>query len=76
MSISKEDLLNRKEQIIKDYDTLRQEIEVAEQKIKQMRNNLNAIAGASQQIELFLKQLEEKNEMPADKKLALDMATS
>mgnify|MGYP001486340949 FL=1 len=76
MSISKEDLLNRKEQIIKDYDTLRQEIEVAEQKIKQMRNNLNAIAGASQQIELFLKQLEDKNEMPADKKLALDMATS
>ena len=77
MSISKEDLLNRKEQIIKDYDTLRQEIEVAEQKIKQMRNNLNALAGASQQCDLFLKQIEEKGEpMPAEKQLALDMATS
>jgi len=42
-----------------------------------MRNNLNALAGASQQIDLFLKQIEEKGEpMPAEKQLALDMATS
>ena len=29
-------------------------------KIKQMKNNLNALAGASQQCDLFLKELEDK----------------
>ncbi len=76
MSISKDDLLKRKEQIMKDYDALTKEVEASELKIKQMKNNLNALAGAAQQVDLFVKQLEEKNEMPADKKLALDMATS
>jgi len=77
MTISKDDLVQRKEQITKDFETISKEIEMAEVKIKQMRNNLNALAGASQQIDLFLKQIEEKGEpMPAEKQLALDMATS
>ena len=77
MTISKDDLVQRKENIMKDIDTLTKEIEVGQDKIKQMRNNLNALAGAAQQCDLFLKQIEEKGEsMPAEKKLALDMATS
>ena len=77
MTISKDDLVQRKEQIVKDFETLTKEIETAEVKIKQMRNNLNALAGASQQIDLFLKQIEEKGEpMPAEKQQALDVATS
>tara|TARA_R100001460_G_scaffold13332_3_gene30156 strand:- start:103 stop:336 length:234 start_codon:yes stop_codon:yes gene_type:complete len=77
MTISKDDLVQRKEQIVKDFETLTKEIETAEVKIKQMRNNLNALAGASQQIDLFLKQIEEKGEpMPAEKQQALDIATS
>ena len=77
MTISKDDLVQRKEQITKDFETISKEIKAAENKIKQMRNNLNALAGASQQIDLFLKQIEEKGEpMPAEKQLALDMATS
>tara|TARA_Y100000768_G_C23541054_1_gene479227 strand:- start:300 stop:533 length:234 start_codon:yes stop_codon:yes gene_type:complete len=77
MTISKDDLIQRKENIMKDFDTLTKEIEVAQEKIKQMRNNLNALAGAAQQCDLFLKQIEEKGEpMPAEKQLALDMATS
>ena len=77
MTISKDDLIQRKENIMKDIDTLTKEIEVGQDKIKQMRNNLNALAGAAQQCDLFLKQIEEKGEsMPAEKKLALDMATS
>lgn len=77
MTISKDDLVQRKENIMKDIDTLTKEIEVGQEKIKQMRNNLNALAGAAQQCDLFLKQIEEKGEsMPAEKKLALDMATS
>jgi len=77
MTISKDDLVQRKEQIVKDFETLTKEIETAEVKIKQMRNNLNALAGASQQIDLFLKQIEEKGEpMPTEKQQALDIATS
>ena len=77
MTISKDDLIQRKENIMKDFDTLTKEIEVAQEKIKQMRNNLNALAGASQQCDLFIKQIEEKGEpMPTEKQLALDMATS
>ena len=77
MTISKDDLVQRKENIMKDFDTLTKEIEVGQDKIKQMRNNLNALAGAAQQCDLFLKQIEEKGEpMPAEKQLALDMATS
>ena len=42
-----------------------------------MRNNLNAMAGALQQTELFIKQIEDDGDpMPEDKKFALDMATS
>jgi len=77
MTISKDDLVQRKEQITKDFETISKEIETAEVKIKQMRNNLNALAGASQQIDLFLKQIEEKGEpMPTEKQQALDIATS
>ena len=77
MTISKDDLVLRKEQITKDFEALSKEIESAETKIKQMRNNLNALAGASQQCDLFIKQIEEKGEpMPAEKQQALDIATS
>jgi len=77
MTISKDDLVLRKEQITKDFEALSKEIESAETKIKQMRNNLNALAGAAQQCDLFLKQIEEKgNPMPPEKQQALDIATS
>ena len=76
MSITKEKLVARKEQIKKDFDGLVTQIEEQEQKIKTMKNNLNALAGASQQCGLFLKELEDKNEMPRDKEQALNIATS
>jgi hypothetical protein len=42
-----------------------------------MRDNLNALAGALQQVDLFIKQIEDDGDsMPEDKKFALDMATS
>ena len=55
MSITKEQIEKRKEQIKKDFDALVKQIEDQELKIKGMRNNLNALAGASQQCDLFLK---------------------
>ena len=42
-----------------------------------MKNNLNAVAGALQQTDLFIKQIEDDGDvMPAEKKMALDLATS
>ena len=76
MTISKEQLNARKEEIKKDFDNLAKQIEEQELKIKSMKNNLNALAGASQQCDLFLKELEDKNEMPRDKEQALNIATS
>ena len=76
MSINKEQIEKRKEQIKKDFDDLVKKIEVEEETIKRMRNNLNALSGASQQCDLFLKELEDKNEMPRDKEQALNIATS
>lgn len=77
MSISKEDLLKRKEEIVKDYNNLVAEIQKGESQVKEMKNNLNAIGGALQQVDLFIKQIEDAGEpMPEDKAFALDMATS
>ena len=77
MSISKDDLLKRKEEIVTSYNELVAEIQKGESQIKEMKNNLNALAGALQQTDMFIKQIEDDGDpMPEDKKFALDMATS
>ena len=77
MTISKEQLLTRKEDIKKDFDMLVKQIDEQELKIKSMKNNLNALSGASQQCDLFLKELEDKDApMPKEKEQALHLATS
>ncbi len=77
MTISKDNLLKRKEEIVTDYNKLVEEIGKGESQIKVMRTNLNALAGALQQVDLFIKQIEDDGDpMPEDKKFALDMATS
>ena len=77
MTISKEQIDKRKEQIKKDFDDLVKKIEEQEETIKRMRNNLNALSGASQQCDLFLKEFEDKDKpMPRDKEQALNIATS
>ena len=77
MSITKEKLNARKEQIKKDFDALAKQIAEKEDQIKSMKNNLNALAGASQQCDLFIKQIEDKGEpMPPEKAQALEIATS
>ena len=77
MSISKEQIETRKSDLQKDFQTVKQQIEDSEIKIVTMKNNLNALAGAIQQCDMFLKQLADKDApMPAEKQQALDIATS
>ena len=75
MSISKEQIETRKSDLEKDFQTVKQQIEDSEVKIVSMKNNLNALAGAIQQCDMFLKQLAEKDApMPAEKQQALDLS--
>ena len=77
MSISKDDLLKRRDELAADYEKAVAEIDKGESQLRGMRNNLNAMAGALQQTELFITQIEEDGDpMTEDKKFALDMATS
>jgi hypothetical protein len=77
MTISKDNLLKRKEEIVTDYNKLVEEIGKGEQNLKVMRTNLNALSGALQQVDLFIKQIEDDGDpMPEEKRQALEMATS
>jgi hypothetical protein len=76
MTISKENLLKRKEEIVTDYNKLVAEIRKGEQNLKTMRDNLSALGGALQQTDLFIKQIEDDGEpMSPEKQQALEMAT-
>ena len=77
MSITKEQIELRKSNLEKDFQNVKQQIEEGQVKINTMRNNLNALAGAIQQCDMFLKELTDKDApMPAEKQQALDIATS
>ena len=77
MTISKDELLARKTELTNNAETIQADIVKSENTTKTLRNNLNAMVGALQQVDMFLKQIEEKGEpMPAEKQQALDMATS
>ena len=77
MTISKDDLLKRRDELASDYEKAVVEIEKGESQIKGMKNNLNAMAGALQQTEMFIAQIEKDcDPMPEEKAFALDMATS
>ena len=77
MSINKEQIETRKSELEKDFQTVKQQIEDSEVKVISMKNNLNALAGAMQQCDMFLKQIADDDApMPAEKQQALDIATS
>ena len=77
MTISKDDLLKRKEEIVTDYNKLVEDIGKGEQNQRAMKDNLSALAGALQQVNLFIQQIEDDGDpMPEEKRQALEMATS
>ena len=77
MSITKEEIETRKSNLQADFQTVKNKIEESEAAILNMRNNLNALAGAIQQCDLFLKKIADKDApMPEEKQQALDIATS
>ena len=61
MTISLEKLNERKTQLAEDFNNVSQRIEASEKELVTLRNNRNALAGALQQVNLFLQQ-----EQPAE----------
>ena len=61
MTISIEQLNERKKQLAEDFNTVSKRIEDSEKELVTLRNNRNALAGALQQVNLFLQE-----EQPAE----------
>ena len=77
MTLSKEELQKRKDELMSNAEKIQADIVASENQTKTLRNNLNATVGAVQQVEMFIKQIEDKGEpMPPEKQQALDLATS
>jgi predicted nuclease with TOPRIM domain len=62
MSISKEQLIEERNKLQSEFDTVRKEIMQIETQVGQMRSNLNAINGAIQQTNKMLGMFEEKKD--------------
>ena len=58
MTISLEKLNERKTQLAEDFNTVSKRIEDGEKELMTLRNNRNALAGALQQVNLFLQELQ------------------
>ena len=60
MTLSKDDLIKRKDELMSNAEKIQADIVASENQIKTLRNNLNATVGAVQQVDLFIKQIEDK----------------
>jgi len=67
----------KKEVLMNDIKTVRQRLSEYEQKKTEDTALINALTGALQQCDVFLKEIADKDApMPAEKQQALDIATS
>ena len=77
MGITTQTLMKERFVLQKSFNEMNSKIQSVEKEIAQMKNNLNALAGASQQCDMFIKHIEDKGEpMPPEKAQALEIATS
>ena len=75
MSIDISTLKAEREILKKDFDNLTARISQVEKDLGTMKSNLNAVYGAIQQVDKFIKMNNDK-EMPVEKEQALNIATS
>ena len=77
MSISKDDLIKRQEELQTNFDTMKDRIKSMDIELGNLKANLNATAGALQLVHQLLADIDVKKEpMPAEKQEALNLATS
>ena len=61
MTIGIKELETRREKLVEDFNTISKRIEDSERELVTLRNNRNALAGALQQVNLFIQE-----EQPAE----------
>ena len=61
MTIGIKELETRREKLVEDFNALSKRIEASERELVTLRNNRNALAGALQQVNLFIQE-----EQPAE----------
>ena len=76
MTISLDKLKARQEELVKNYEDLTKNIIEGEKQIINLKDQRNAMGGALQQVEMFIKEEEESDVMPEEKQAALNIATS
>ncbi len=76
MTISLDKLKVRQEELTTNYNDLTKNIAEGEKQIVQLRDQRNAMGGALQQVEMFIKEAEADDVMPEEKAAALNIATS
>jgi len=76
MAIEKDTLVNEREILVKDFESLQDKIKQVEKDLGTMKSNLNAVYGAIQQVDKLLKLVEGNNSLPKTKEQALNIATS
>jgi predicted nuclease with TOPRIM domain len=76
MAIEKDTLVNEREILVKDFESLQDRIKQVEKDLGTMKSNLNAVYGAIQQVDKLLKLVEGNNSLPKTKEQALNIATS
>ena len=76
MTISLDKLKTRREELAKNYDDLTKNIFEGEKQVVNLKDQRNAMGGALQQVEMFIKEAEESDVMPEEKAAALNIATS
>ena len=75
MSINTNDLNAEREVLVKDFEALQQRIKQVDMELIQMKSNLNAVHGAIQQVDKFIKMSEDNKKIPDEKEKALNIAT-
>jgi hypothetical protein len=76
MTISLDKLNTRREELVKNYEDLTKNIIEGEKQIINLKDQRNAMGGALQQVEMFIKEAEKSDVMPEEKQAALNIATS
>ena len=78
MTIDEQTLKDERKILEDDFNTMTNRIKQVEKDLGQMRSNLNALYGAIQQVDRLLAKINpaEKQQMPAEKEKALNIATS
>ena len=76
MTISLDKLNTRREELLKNYEDLTKNIIEGEKQIINLKDQRNAMGGALQQVEMFIKEEKESDVMPEEKQAALNIATS